>query len=366
MSTHTLTVFSYSAEQRQFTKKKTQRVLGDHEVLIKTTHSGLCYTDVHAKDKGCGLGHEGVGFIVETGRAVNKGATFSSSSGGVLKAGDRVGWGWLHSSCGRCASCLSGYRQYCAEARGFAFSDLDQGAFGDYRIIDAEFAYRIPDTIASVDAGPLMCAGASVYEALDAAATRPGDRVGVVGIGGLGHMAVLFARAMGCGVTALFASNRSPSGQKVEDAFALGADEVLCIADGHEQSFRPRDDSGSSELPKTAVEASKKINVLLVTSNELPDWEKVLPLLDRMARIVLMSIQATPLNIPYMPFILPGHRIIASTEASKRNHVDMLEFAARNKIKPWVERFHMDEHGMQQAFEKLEAGQMRYRGVLEH
>lgn len=369
MSTHTLTVFSYSAEQRRFVKKKTERVLGDHEVLIKTTHSGLCYTDVHAKDKGCGLGHEGVGLVVEVGRAVNTGATNTttpSSSGGALKPGDRVGWGWLHGSCGRCASCLSGYRQYCADARGFAFSDLDQGAFGDLRIIDAAFAYRIPGALASAHAAPLMCAGASVYEALDAAAARPGDRVGVVGVGGLGHVAVLFARAMGCGVTALFASRRSPGGRKVEDAFALGADEALCIADGYEESFRPGNDGGSGDALNTGIEESKKINVLLVTSNELPDWERVLPLLDRMARIVLMSIQTKPLNIPYMPFILPGHRIIASTEASQRNHVDMLEFAARNKIKPWVERFPMDENGMQQAFEKLEAGQMRYRGVLEH
>lgn len=355
MSTHTLTVFRYSAELQKFVQKPTERALGNREVLIRTTHSGLCYTDVHAKEKGCGLGHEGVGLVAETGRAVSG-----------LAVGDRVGWGWLHGSCGRCASCLSGYRQYCAEARGFAFSDLDQGAFGDLRIIDAEFAYRIPGDVSSVDAGPLMCAGASVYEALDAAGTRPSDRVGVVGIGGLGHMAVLFARAMGCGVTALFASNRSPSRQKVEDAFAMGADHALCVASGHEQSYRPEGGQGLRHPSEAGTEGFQKINVLLVTSNELPDWEKILPLLDRMARIVLMSIQMEPLSIPYMPFVLPGHRIIASTEASKRNHIDMLEFAARNKIKPWVEIFPMTEHGMQQAFDRIESGQMRYRGVLEH
>lgn len=356
MSTHTLTVFSYSVEKRAFVKKTTERALGAHEVLIKTTHSGLCYTDVHAKDKGCGLGHEGVGVVEKIGPVVAN-----------LAVGDRVGWGWLHSSCGHCASCRSGYRQYCAEARGFAFSDLEQGAFGDYRIIDAEFAYRIPEAISSVDAGPFMCAGASVYEALEAAGTRPSDRVGVVGIGGLGHMAVLLARAMGCGVSALFASKRSPSQQKVEDAFALGADDVLCIADGYEQSFR-RGANGEvlGDPPKADGAVYKKINVVLVASNEVPDWARLFPLLDRMARIVLMSIQTEPLNIPYMPFILPGHRIIASTEASKRNHIDMLEFVARNKIKPWVEKFPMNEQGIQKAFGKIESGQMRYRGVLEH
>ncbi|KUI72903.1 Alcohol dehydrogenase [Cytospora mali] len=350
MSNHTLTTFRYSAEQSRFLQKSTERVLGPREVLIKTTHSGLCYTDVHAKEKGCGLGHEGVGSVQEIGSAVTN-----------LAAGDRVGWGWLHSSCGHCPTCLSGYRQYCSEASGFAYSDLDQGAFGDSRIIDAEFAYKIPDAISSVDAGPLMCAGASVYEALDAAGTKPSDRVGVVGVGGLGHMAVLFARAMGCGVTSLFASKRTPSPQKVQDAFALGADDARCISE-HDMVYQRDEDGGTGDV---AEATHKPINVLLVTSNELPDWNKVLPLLDRMARIVLMSIQLEPLSIPYMPFILPGHRIIASTEASKRNHVEMLQFAARNQVRPWVEVFPMTESGLKKAFDRLESGQMRYRGVLE-
>lgn len=351
MSVHSLNVFCYDSTQRRYSAKKTERELGHHEVLIRTTHSGLCFTDVHAKDKGCGLGHEGVGFVQEMGAGVRN-----------LRVGDRVGWGWLHSSCGHCQTCLSGYRQYCAEACGFAFSDLNQGAFSDYRIIDAEFAYRIPEAISSADAGPFMCAGASVYEALDAAGTKPSDRVGVVGIGGLGHMAVLFARAMGCRVSALFASNRSPNQHKIQDAFVLGADDVRCIAEGHEHVYdRPGDD----QMLKSVRGQEVRINVLLVTSNELPDWNKVLPLLDRMARIVVMSIQNEPLVIPYMPFILPGHRLISSTEASKRNHVDMLEFAARHRIKPWVEIFPMTEAGMHEAFDRLENGRMRYRGVLE-
>ncbi|CAN8106306.1 unnamed protein product [Discula destructiva] len=355
MSTHALTVFSYSPSTSSFTKKQTQRALGLREVLIKTTHSGLCFTDVHAKPKGCGLGHEGVGIVERAGAAVTS-----------LAVGDRVGWGWLHTSCGHCVPCLEGYRQYCAHARGFAFSDLDQGAFGDYRIIDAEFAYRIPEAIASVDAGPFMCAGASVYEALDAAGTRPGDRVGVVGVGGLGHMAVLFARAMGCGVSALFSSRRLPSEQKIGDAFSMGADEVFSIAEGFLRTYASPSGSDVPEPFESAgVTPKNKINVLLVTSNALPEWQTVLPVLQPMARIVLMSIQNEPLTVPYMPFILPGHRIISSTEASKRNHIDMLDFAARNKIKPFVEKFQMTEAGLEEAFARLESGQMRYRGVLE-
>ncbi|KAF2220299.1 chaperonin 10-like protein [Elsinoe ampelina] len=350
--THFLECFAFDPREKRYTKLSTKRGIGPSDVLIKTTHSGLCYTDVHAKTRGCGLGHEGVGIVEKTGVAVRS-----------LKAGDRVGWGWLHESCGACSSCLSGYRQYCADARGFAFSDLDQGAFGNYRIINAEFAYRIPESISSVDAGPFMCAGASVYEALDAAGTKPSDRVGVVGIGGLGHMAVLFAKAMGCGVTALFASGK-PTPQKVKDAFDLGVDEARCIAGRIDELYTTAD--GPIEIADgEEPEPDKKINVLLVCSNELPDWFNVLPLLDRMARIVLMTIQTKPLSIPYMPFILPGHRIISSTEASRKNHLEMLEFAARNHVKPWVETFPMSLEGIQAAFQRLETGRMRYRGVLQ-
>lgn len=246
---------------------------------------------------------------------------------------------------------MSGYRQYCAEARGFAFSDLDQGAMGDLRIVDAEFAYLIPEVMESVHAAPLMCAGASVFEALDAAGTRAGERVGIVGLGGLGHVGVLFAKAMGCAVTVI-----SGSTTKIPDAWMLGADEFRNV----ERLGNVHRRMGCVEEPE-----SRNIDVLIVTSNAVPKLEALLPLLARRARIVLMTIQQESLEIPYMGFVLPGHRLIASTEASRENHLRMLEFAERHGIKPWVEVFDMDEEGIAEAFGKLERGDMRYRGVLE-
>lgn len=227
-----------------------------------------------------------------------------------------------------------------------------------------------------------MCAGASVYEALDAAGTKADDRVGVVGIGGLGHMAVLFAKAMGCAVTAL-----SSSHDKLEDAFELGADEFCLISDtggcyrtkanDYESLDDPQPQGAGSETvtfppaPQSRValycppeEKPMHINVLLITSNKVPNLEHILPLLARRARLVLMTIQQEPLNIPYMPFVLPGHKLIASTEASQENHIKMLEFAARHQIKPWIEEFPMTAEGIAKAFNRLEGGQMRYRGVL--
>jgi alcohol dehydrogenase (NADP+) len=195
-----------------------------------------------------------------------------------------------------------------------------------------------------------MCAGASTYEALNAAGTKPHDRVGVIGLGGLGHMAVLFARAMGCAVTVFSGSAEKAA----RDAFELGADEYRILSDIN-KSFRALGASTHTPL----------IDTLLICANETPDLEAILPFLARRATIVLMSIQQKPLVIPYMPFILPGHRIVASTEASRQNHLAMIQFAARHRITPWIERFPMTEDGLKAAFDRLENGGMRYRGVLE-
>ncbi|KAI7282572.1 GroES-like protein [Hortaea werneckii] len=341
---HRLTTFYWNSETDRFEEKTTEKKLGVNDVLIATTHSGLCFTDVHAKGKGCGLGHEGVGIVQGAGEAVTH-----------LKIGDRVGWGWLNSSCGHCKTCVSGYRQYCSEARGFAFSDLDQGAFSDYRIINSAFAYLIPESIPSVDAGPLMCAGVSVFEALDAAGTRPDHRVGIVGLGGLGHTGVLFAKAMGCDVTVF-----SSSPHKMNDSFDLGADEYRSLEKVNER-FHKKYDEGLSSVEDPAP---MNIDVLLITSNEVPSLETILPCLARRATIVLMTIQQGNLSIPYMPFILPGHKLIASTEASRENHLRMLDFVARHKIRPWTEEFPMTSEELSKAFKRLESGEMRYRGVL--
>ncbi|KEQ96845.1 hypothetical protein AUEXF2481DRAFT_78474 [Aureobasidium subglaciale EXF-2481] len=350
-ATHTLSTFRYEASSNTFIKKSVERALRPNEIKIQVTHSGVCYTDVHAKDKACGLGHEGVGVVATIGDNVTS-----------MKLGDRVGWGWLRSSCGNCSVCVDGYRQYCAQASGFAFCDHEQGAFADFHIIDADFAYHIPPEIPSWQAGVFMCAGASTYEALDAAGTKPHHRIGVVGLGGLGHMAVLFAKAMGCVVT-VFSGSFGRAESKAEDAFKLGADELRTLSD-IDTTLRP----GRSEYLSAGgneTQSVSLVDVLLVCCNETPDLEKILPFLARRATIVLMSIQQKPLVVPYMPFILPGHKIVASTEASRQNHLAMIQFAARHKISPWVERFPMTEDGLKSAFERLENGEMRFRGVLE-
>ncbi|TVY85615.1 alcohol dehydrogenase [Lachnellula willkommii] len=155
--------------------KSSTRILGNREVLVKVTHSGLCGTDVHDRTAGCGLGHEGVGVVGKVGVDVGVGS---------VEVGDRVGWGW---SCGHCRECIAGYRQYCPESKGQKYGETEQAPLGTswlrIRISFITYRWRLRIT---------------VFEALDVAGAKSSDRVGVVGFGGLGHLAVLYARAMGC------------------------------------------------------------------------------------------------------------------------------------------------------------------------
>ncbi|GAB7345929.1 hypothetical protein MBLNU457_4163t1 [Dothideomycetes sp. NU457] len=357
-STHTLTVFHYSPSECKFIKKQTERELHSHEVLIRTTHSGLCYTDVHAKESGCGLGHEGVGIIEAVGDEVVD-----------RTVGQRVGWGWLHSSCGKCKVCKEGYRQYCAQASGFAFSDTDQGAFSSARIIDAAFCYPIPEGISSLIATPLMCAGASTYEALCTAGVgsngKDPDQVGIIGMGGLGHMACLMARWKGAIPNVIF--TRAPSLEKLAAARKVVGDHE----DGHvwDVTHYPEHAACRGDGVYYPCDLRGRLDVLIVCSNELPDWKMVLPYMKRRATIVLMSIVAGgELKIPYMDFILPGHRIIASTECRKDRFEEMFKFVhaplQHSGREPMIEEFPMTEKGLEEAFGKLERGEMRFRGVL--
>ncbi|TVY36397.1 alcohol dehydrogenase [Lachnellula occidentalis] len=297
-----LTYLAGSPEGR-ITLKTSVRAIGAVEVLVRVTHSGLCGTDVHDRTAGCGLGHEGVGIVEKIGAEVS-----------AVEIGQRVGWGWQLSSCGHCRECISGYRQYCPESKGQKYGELEQGAFGDYVVKHHEFVYPIPVEIESKYAGPLNCAGITVYEALHVAGSKPSDCIGIVGLGGLGHLAVLYARAMGCRVVVF-----SGSESKRADAMALGATEFCLLP----REGGPIHDSKGG------------INVLLLCGGKLPNFE-----------------------------VSSDYHESGSSEASRQNHVDALAFAARHGIKPWIEEFPMNAEGLSNALAALEGGKVRYRAVL--
>ena len=173
------TVFKGS-ESGDIVESKGSRTAGPTEALVEISHCGVCGTDEHYRHAPMGLGHEGVGIIKELGSEASKLSD--------LKIGDRVGMGWRQKFCGYCKPCLLGATMQCENGIEFGTANLDQGCWGTAVAWDVSALVRIPDEISSADAGPLMCGGATVWGPLYQYGLKAGDRIGVVGIGGLGHL----------------------------------------------------------------------------------------------------------------------------------------------------------------------------------
>lgn len=306
--------------------------LKDDEVLVRITASGVCGTDEHYRSSDMVLGHEGVGVVEALGPDAK-----------LLKVGDRVGWGYMHNTCGHCEYCLTGLEQFCEERAMYAFTNLDQGSFGEAGVWREAFLFPIPDGLTDAEAAPLMCGGATVFNALYAHGVKSTDRVGIIGLGGLGHLAVQFARAMGCDVTVF-----SGSETKREEALKLGA-----------HSFYATNGKESIDI------GEKKLKCLIVTTSFQPDWHVFLPIMANNSVIFPLSIDPSGIfQIPYMQWLLAGIRIQATIIAPRNTHRLMLDFAARNGVKPVYNAFPLTQEGITDAMQTLRDGKMRYRGVL--
>ncbi|KAH8666991.1 chaperonin 10-like protein [Xylariales sp. PMI_506] len=306
---------------RQATTVKSDQLVGD-QVLIKVTASGICGTDMV-------LGHEGVGVVQEVGPDVT-----------YVKKGDRVGWGYNMDSCGHCLHCLRGEEIFCHERALYGDANLDQGSFASHAIWRAAFLHKIPDELDDIIAAPLQCAGATVFTALHD--VKPNETVGIMGVGGLGHLAIQFAAKMGCRVVVL-----SNSQSKRDEAISLGAHRFISV-----ESANPKD---TNWWP---------LDRLLVTTSAQPQWDLLLPLMAPLSRIYPLSVSSGDLQIPYMPLILQGITIHGSLVATRAVHREMLEFAAVHKVKPITETFPMTLEGIKAAMDRLESGKIHFRAVL--
>lgn len=220
--------------------KTTIPALGPHDVLIRITHTGVCHTDAVfcSFNVPLALGHEGVGIVEAIGSSVTQ-----------FKIGERAGGGYHRDACGHCKYCLSGKDIHCYERVIFGEADFDNGTFGEYYIGKETFVHKIPDGLASEHAAPLQCAGATVYAALKATLS-PGKRVGIYGIGGLGHLAIQYAAKLGADVVVY-----STTASKEAEARGFGAKEFHVINNMFDTATAP-------------------IDVLVLTSTKYPDWEK--------------------------------------------------------------------------------------------
>ncbi|KAJ7646971.1 chaperonin 10-like protein [Roridomyces roridus] len=300
-----------------------------NQVLVKITHSGICGTDEHYKHADMVLGHEGVGIVEQIGESVTD-----------LKVGDVVGWGYIHKVCGKCEECLHGDDQYCPSKEQYGDSNHHQGSFGSRAIWNAEWLYKVPAGLKPEHAAPLMCGGATVFGVIETYNIRPTDRVGVVGIGGLGHMAIQFLAKMGATVV-VFSSTES----KREEALRLGASE-----------FYPTKGVDKLDVPE--------LDHLIVTASFLPSWQLYFDIVKRRGFIYPLTVAFDNLSIPNMPLVTRGITLQGSIICSRATHKRMLNFAARNKIEPVVELFPLTKSGVEEGMGRLREGKVRYRAVL--
>lgn len=215
------------------------------------------------------------------------------------------------------------------------------GSMASHAVWRQDFLFQIPESISSEHAAPLQCGGITVYTALMQYPVVPGERVGVVGIGGLGHLAIQFAAKMGCEVVVF-----SGSDSKKEEAKKLGASEFHAM-------------KGVKEL-----KLERGIDRLLVTTASPPDWSIYQSAMKPRGIIYPLGLNDGDLQMPFMPLLVQGLRIQGSVVGSRHLHRDMLTFAAQHDIRPITQTFPMTKSGIEEAFKTLNDGSMRYRGVL--
>lgn len=307
--------------------------LGAHDVEIRITHCGICHSDVHLVDGDWGMGrypmvpgHEIVGTVAEVGPDV-----------AGLRSGDRVGVGWQRSACLACQACLAGDENLCAANQ--ATCVFHHGGFADRVRLDGRFAFAIPAGLASDAAAPLLCGGATVYSPLRRW-VRPSMSVGVVGIGGLGHLALQFARAMGCEVTAI-----STSPDKEAEARAFGAQRFLATR----EKDALRSAAGSLDFVLSTVFANQ-------------DWLGLLGVLKPNGVLCVVGGPPEPISVPAFALIGQQKTIAGSVIGGRPAIREMLEFAARHGVAAKTELRPMSE--AEAGLGHVRAGKARYRVVL--
>jgi uncharacterized zinc-type alcohol dehydrogenase-like protein len=309
--------------------------LGADEVEIQTEYCGICHSDLSMLDNDWGMteypfvpGHEIIGTLVSAGDNVSQSLV-----------GQRVGVGWNAHSCMTCEWCVGGDHNLCASAQGVIVGR--HGGFADRVRVDAAWVFPIPAGLPADVVGPLLCGGITVFNPLVQFDVKPTDRVGVIGIGGLGHMALKFMSAYGCEVTAF-----SSSADKEAEARHLGADHFVNSRDADALNKR----AGS-------------LDFIMSTVNVPLDWMSYMQVLRPKGRLHMVGMVLEPLELSIGPMMFGQKSLSASPTGSPATIRDMLEFAARHRIEPLVESFPLAD--VNAALEKLRHGEPRYRLVLK-
>jgi uncharacterized zinc-type alcohol dehydrogenase-like protein len=320
-----LSAFKYKVEE-----------LGANDVEVKISHCGVCHSDVHLIDNDWSIskypfipGHEIVGKITAVGASVKD-----------RKVGERVGIGWQADSCGICEWCRKGEEHLCPKSQPTCVGR--NGGYAGAIRVNSRFAIPVPEALESESVAPLLCGGITVYSPLRNWLARPSSRVGVVGIGGLGHMGIQFAHAFGCEVTAF-----STSADKAEEAASLGAHKFVNTRD-------------TGALKKLAG----SFDLILSTVSADQDFQSFVTALRPKGTLVVLGVPDSPLSISGFSLLAGQKAVAGSPTGSPTDLHEMLDVAARHGVKAITETFAMKD--CNQAIARVKKNQVRYRAVLKN
>ncbi|KAA0935378.1 NAD(P)-dependent alcohol dehydrogenase [Streptomyces apricus] len=340
------TVAAYAAPAAKAPLERTtieRRPVGEHDVLIEIKFAGICHSDIHQAREGWGEaifpmvpGHEIAGVVAEVGPGVTK-----------FTVGDRVGVGCMVDSCRECDQCRAGLEQYCVKGMTGTYNAVGKdgeptyGGYSTHIVVDEAYTVRIPEGLALDEAAPLLCAGITTYSPLKHWNAGPGKKVAILGMGGLGHMAVRIAHALGAEVTVL-----SQSLRKKDDGLKLGADHYYATSD-----------------PETFEELRGTFDVILSTVSAPLDLDRFLSLLRADGAFVNVGAPEEPVSLNLFSVIGGRKTLAGSSIGGIRETQEMLDFCAEHGFGAEIELISASE--INEAYERVLASDVRYRFVID-
>ncbi|MET7378249.1 NAD(P)-dependent alcohol dehydrogenase [Streptomyces sp. NPDC005526] len=340
------TVAAYAAPAAKAPLERTtieRRAVGEFDVLIDIKFAGICHSDIHQAREGWGEaifpmvpGHEIAGVVSEVGPGVTK-----------FQVGDRVGVGCMVDSCRECENCKAGDEQYCVKGATMTYNGIGkdgeptQGGYSEKVVVDENYVLRIPDGLSLDVAAPLLCAGITTYSPLKHWGAGPGKKVAVLGMGGLGHMAVKIAHALGAEVTVL-----SQSLRKKDDGLKLGADHYYATSD-----------------PKTFEELEGTFDLIVSTVSASLDFGAFLSLLKTRGALVNVGAPEEPVSLNLFSVIGGGKTLAGSMIGGIAETQEMLDFCAEHGLGAEIEL--IDAEQINDAYERVLASDVRYRFVID-
>lgn len=312
---------------------------GPYQLLVKVLVCGVCHTDLHAVDGDWPVkptlpfipGHEAIGYVVAMGDNVTG-----------VKEGDIVGAPWLHSACGCCEYCITGWETLCADQKNGGYSV--NGGFAEYVIADSRYVAHFPAGIDFADMAPIICAGVTVYKGLKETEVKPGEWVAISGVGGLGHLAVQYAKAMGMHVAAIDVAD-----DKLELAKQLGADITI---------------NAKKENPAQAIKKSTGgMHGVLVTAVSPIAFEQGISMLRRKGTIALVGLPKGSFDLSIFDTVLNRYTVRGSIVGTRKDMQEAIAFALEGKVKATIHKSSLDDINL--VLDKLRKGDINGRVVIE-